>query len=59
MISLAETVLNGDRLALARLLTQVENDTSDGRVALAFDADIEIARRHAKQAAACVVPRAV
>jgi LAO/AO transport system kinase len=34
MISLAETVLNGDRLALARLLTQVENDTSDGRDAL-------------------------
>ena len=28
-------------------------------VALAFDADIEDARRHAKQAAACVVPRAV
>jgi len=28
-------------------------------VALAFDADIEVARRHAKQAAACVVPRAV
>ena len=34
MISLVETVLNGDRLALARLLTQVENDTSDGRDAL-------------------------
>ena len=34
MISPAETVLNGDRLALARLLTQVENDTSDGRDAL-------------------------
>src|SRR5271157_4602220 len=34
MISLAETVLRGDRLALARLLTQVENDTSDGRAAL-------------------------
>jgi phosphoribosylglycinamide formyltransferase 2 len=28
-------------------------------VALAFDADIEVARRHAKQAAACVVPRSV
>jgi phosphoribosylglycinamide formyltransferase 2 len=26
-------------------------------VALAFDADVEVARRHAKQAAACVVPR--
>jgi LAO/AO transport system kinase len=34
MISLAETVLRGDRLALARLLTQVENDTADGRTAL-------------------------
>ena len=34
MISLAETVLRGDRLALARLLTQVENDTADGRAAL-------------------------
>ncbi len=34
MISLAETVLNGDPLSLARLLTQVENDTSDGRDAL-------------------------
>ena len=34
MISLAETVLDGDRLALARLLTQVENDTDDGRAAL-------------------------
>ena len=28
-------------------------------VALAFDVDVELARRHAKQAAACVVPRAV
>ncbi len=27
-------VLTGDRLALARLLTQVENDTTDGRAAL-------------------------
>ena len=34
MISLAETVLRGDRLALARLLTQVENDTAEGRAAL-------------------------
>jgi LAO/AO transport system kinase len=34
MMPLAEAVLNGDRLALARLLTQVENDTSDGRDAL-------------------------
>lgn len=34
MNSLAETVLRGDRLALARLLTQVENDTADGRTAL-------------------------
>ena len=31
----AKSVLKGDRLALARLLTQVENDTSDGRAALA------------------------
>ena len=28
-------------------------------VALAYDADIEVARTRAKQAAACVVPRAV
>jgi len=34
MISLAEVVLRGDRLALARLLTQVENDTAEGRAAL-------------------------
>src|ERR1700690_2246623 len=34
MISLEESVLQGDRLALARLLTQVENDTADGRSAL-------------------------
>jgi len=33
-MSLAETVLNGDRLALARLLTRVENNTLDGRAAL-------------------------
>ena len=30
----SQAVLNGDRLALSRLLTQVENDTLDGRVAL-------------------------
>ena len=29
-----ESVLQGDRLALARLLTQVENDTTEGRAAL-------------------------
>jgi LAO/AO transport system kinase len=34
MISLEESVLQGDRLALARLLTQVENDTAAGRAAL-------------------------
>jgi LAO/AO transport system kinase len=34
MISLEELVLQGDRLALARLLTQIENNTSDGRAAL-------------------------
>lgn len=34
-MNLAESVLKGDRLALARLLTQVENDTIDGRAALA------------------------
>src|SRR5512142_282437 len=33
-MTLTEFVLNGDRLALARLLTQVENFTPDGRVAL-------------------------
>jgi LAO/AO transport system kinase len=32
---LAESVLSGDRLALARLLTQVENNTPEGRAALA------------------------
>jgi LAO/AO transport system kinase len=31
---LAEAVLKGDRLALARLLTQVENDTAEGREGL-------------------------
>jgi LAO/AO transport system kinase len=34
-MSLAQDVLNGNRLALARLLTQVENDTQLGRAALA------------------------
>ncbi len=34
-MTLAESVLNGDRLALARLLTQVENDSPEGRAALA------------------------
>ncbi len=34
MMSLEESVLQGDRLALARLLTQIENDTAGGRVAL-------------------------
>jgi LAO/AO transport system kinase len=34
MMSLEESVLQGDRLALTRLLTQVENDTASGRVAL-------------------------
>ena len=34
MSSLAQAVLSGDRLSLARLLTQVENDTTDGRAAL-------------------------
>jgi len=34
-MNLAKSVLNGDRLALARLLTQVENDTTEGRAALA------------------------
>lgn len=32
---LADSVLQGNRLALARLLTQVENDSSEGRAALA------------------------
>jgi len=30
----SQAVLNGDRLALSRLLTQVENDASEGRAAL-------------------------
>ena len=34
-MNLSESVRSGDRLALARLLTQVENDTKDGRSALA------------------------
>jgi LAO/AO transport system kinase len=33
-MKLTDTLLNGDRLALARVLTQVENNTPDGRVAL-------------------------
>src|SRR5512142_1363425 len=33
-MTLTNSVLNGDRLALARLLTQVENLTPDGRAAL-------------------------
>jgi len=33
--TLIESVLEGNRLALARLLTQVENDSSEGRLALA------------------------
>ena len=35
-MSLVHAVLEGDRLVLARLLTQVENDTTDGRTALNF-----------------------
>jgi LAO/AO transport system kinase len=34
-MSLTESVLEGNRLALARLLTQVENDLPEGRLALA------------------------
>ena len=34
-MDLATLILNGDRLSLARALTQVENDTVDGRAALA------------------------
>ena len=34
-MSLTESVLEGNRLALARLLTQVENNSSEGRAALA------------------------
>src|SRR4051812_16731429 len=33
-MSLAQSVLSGDRLSLARLLTRVENDTPEGRTAL-------------------------
>ncbi len=33
-MTLTQSILNGDRLALARLLTQVENFTPDGRAAL-------------------------
>ncbi len=33
-MTLVEQLLSGNRLALTRLLTQVENDTSDGRAAL-------------------------
>ncbi len=33
-MDLAPSVLSGDRLALARLVTQVENDTTEGREAL-------------------------
>jgi LAO/AO transport system kinase len=34
MMSLADAVLDGNRLALARLLTHIENDTLEGREAL-------------------------
>ncbi len=34
-MSLTESILEGNRLALARLLTQVENDSFEGRTALA------------------------
>ncbi|MFZ5909878.1 MAG: methylmalonyl Co-A mutase-associated GTPase MeaB [Chloroflexota bacterium] len=34
-MSLVESALSGDRLSLTRLLTQVENDTPEGRLALA------------------------
>lgn len=33
-MNLAESVLSGDRLALSRLLSQIENDTPQGRAAL-------------------------
>jgi LAO/AO transport system kinase len=33
-MELAQSVLNGDRLALARLLTRVENNSAEGRAAL-------------------------
>ena len=35
MLTLTDAVLEGNRLALARLLTQVENDLPEGRTALA------------------------
>lgn len=35
MASIAQSILEGNRLALSRLLTQVENDTPEGRRALA------------------------
>ena len=31
-MNLANSVLEGDRLSLARLLTQVENETTDGLI---------------------------
>ncbi|MGZ9226053.1 MAG: methylmalonyl Co-A mutase-associated GTPase MeaB, partial [Anaerolineales bacterium] len=34
-MTLTNSVLEGNRLALARLLTQVENDSAEGRTALA------------------------
>jgi LAO/AO transport system kinase len=34
-MSLTQSVLEGNRLSLSRLLTQVENDSSAGRAALA------------------------
>ncbi|HKI54470.1 MAG TPA: methylmalonyl Co-A mutase-associated GTPase MeaB [Anaerolineales bacterium] len=34
-MSLTQSILEGNRLSLTRLLTQVENDSSDGRIALA------------------------
>ena len=34
-MSLTKSILEGNRLALARLLTQVENNSSEGRTALA------------------------
>jgi LAO/AO transport system kinase len=34
-MSLINSILEGNRLALARLLTQVENDSPDGQAALA------------------------
>ena len=33
-MSFAQSVLEGNRLALARLLTQIENDSAEGREAL-------------------------